>query len=891
MSSVFVNMLLTTIEKSPTEPEIRKSAAELRSLSMFNRLSDSEYNEAIDLAIRTISISVGESHVIETMEHTPWFESYYKDLDKATRWDRYKDYLLYKKHFPNKVIQSMKNNLFKITDLLGNPNGVNFKRKGLIVGDVQSGKTASYIGLMNLATDANYKVIIVLTGTTNTLREQTQLRIEEGLGIGKGHSGVNEILNAQYNFTDPIYLTSVSDDFRTSTKKNFQLSIEATNVPIVLVTKKNSSSLKNIYSWLIEYSKNKNADYIDSSLLLIDDEADFASVNTKDEDEKPTAINGRIRNILELFTKSSYIGFTATPYANIFIDPADDNEMYGQDLFPRDYIYVLGESDEYVGVQSIFSDDEQIANNHRMLVTINPDEVETYLPIKHKKDDPFEHLPRSMKEAINLFLIANVIRDMRGDNNTHRSMLINISRFMTLHEKIKISVSDYLEKIQRDIRVNGKLPYDEALKIKSISFLRETFFKYYAEKLDETLSFQDILFQMNHSIYNIKVGIINSSSKDVDYILHEKTGERIIIIGGFSLSRGLTLEGLIISYYYRNSVMYDSLLQMGRWFGYRNGYADLCKVFMTPKVIKDFKFIALATQELKDDLSSKSRQGLTPKQFGIKVRSGQAGLIITARNKMRTGEKITAQVDFSKDIIETTTISTLEGNSNHHNNQMIKKIVHDNKMRIVNDMYPSNKKNSFGIRGINKLEIIEFIDNFKSDTHNSNFDSELIIKWLRTNDSRKLEKWDIAFVTGEKINPKFDYSCGVTGHSSVRSMVRQFGNSDYRGIYKNGNSRLGSPTDGAYGLNRAQLDSLKQRNKNKKTISQKEYFDQSTDHRPILLIYSVIPKIDGITFSKVEPIPMISLGIPDLGIGKSKHVQYEVNSIYLDSENVEVSDE
>lgn len=891
--NMFSNMLISATANIETEPEIIALAEQLRKgVPAFKDLSDSEYDEAVNLAIETILVSVGENYVIEATKHKPWFEAYYKELSGATRWDRYSDYLLQKKHFPKKVIQSMKESLFKITDLLGDPNGENFKRKGLIVGDVQSGKTANYVGLMNLATDVNYKVIIVLTGTTNTLREQTQLRIEDGLGISKGNKGVKSISNAHYkDFIDPAYLTSFEDDFKTSSKKNFQHSIEATKVPIVLVTKKNSTSLKNIYDWLFEYSKKSNADHINSSLLLIDDEADFASVNTKSEEEKPTAINRKIRDILELFTKSSYIGFTATPYANIFIDPEDDNEMYGQDLFPRDYIFILGESEEYVGVQSIFSDDDDVAVNRRMLVNLNPDEVGTYLPLKHKKLDSFEHLSPSMKEAINLFLIANVIRDMRNSKKSHRSMLLNVSRFMKIHEQIKVAVTEYLDKVKRDIRLNGKLPYEEAIKIPTIGSLKETFEKYYEDNLDPSTTFQEILPNMNDSIYRIKVGVVNADSKDVDYIQNEEEGERIIVIGGFALSRGLTLEGLIISYYYRNSVMYDSLLQMGRWFGYRKGYEDLCRIFMTPKVINDFKFIALATQELKDDLEINSKRGLTPMDFGIKVRSGQVGLIITARNKMRKGEQITAQVDFSKDIIETTTLNLKDGNFNDHNFQMIRAFINENKDKIVSNIYPSDKNEALGIVGVDKSKVIEFIKDYVPEKSSSKFDSELIIKWLRTNDSELLREWDFAFVTGEKKDMKFDYGNGIVGACSVRSLIKASNDLEHEGVYKNGNSRLGSPTDGRYGLSVAQLEKFKGSISKKGTISQKEYFDQIVEHRPIVLVYSVIPKIDGVERIDLEPIPMISLGIPDLGTGKSKKVQYKVNKIYLDFEVPEAGDE
>lgn len=220
----------------------------------------------------------------------------------------------------------------------------------------------------------------------------------------------------------------------------------------------------------------------------------------------------------------------------------------------------------------------------------------------------FTTLAPSMIDAINLFLISNVIRDFRGQTASHRSMLFNVSRFTDMHQRIKVVVNEYLEKVKRDIRLYGKLDLNEALTHDSIISLKSSYEKYYND-LEDNYSFDEILHNMNDSIYRIHTGIVNKDSKEVDYLLNEDEGERVIVIGGFALSRGLTLEGLTISYYWRNSVMYDSLLQMGRWFGYRNGYKDLCKIFMERDVISDFKFIAMATQELKEDLEINLKEG------------------------------------------------------------------------------------------------------------------------------------------------------------------------------------------------------------------------------------------------------------------------------------------
>lgn len=879
----FRNAVFSQIQNVETEPEIIEIAEKLRPIAEPN---DELYKTVLEEALNSIRVNIGNSFKIENEKKIiPWFDSYYKELGH-TRWERYETYLLRNQNFPKKVVQSMKENLSKIIELSGNPNGSNYLRKGLVIGDVQSGKTANYVGLMNLAADVKYKVIIVLTGTTNTLREQTQVRIEEGFGKAGLYRGVSEIdFPEYYGFITPVYLTSREHDFSKNSKKNFQSSVESTVEQVIMVTKKNATSLKNIHDWLVKYSKKKNNNKIDYSLMLIDDEADFASVNTREEDN-PTIINKRIRSILQLFTKSSYIGFTATPYANIFIEPNTDDEMIGQDLFPSDYIYVLGESDDYLGVQKVFNEDPIYPN---ILQHIENSEVDTYLPLKHKKDDIFNSLSPSMKHAINVFLIANTIRDLRGKLNSHRSMLFNVSRFINLHYQIKNTITDYVDDAKRAIRLYSKLPMQEALKVPIIQEIKNSFEKEYLSKTEEDIDFETILKKMNDSIYRIKVVIVNADNKELDYRQDEDEGVRTIVVGGFALSRGLTLEGLMISYFYRNSLMYDSLLQMGRWFGYRNGYNDLCRIYMTEKVIEDFKFIALATKELKEDLQINSKKGLTPLDFGIKVRTGQVGLIITARNKMRSSKDIIARANFSKDIIETTVFSIDEEKFTKPNIELIKELIERNKSKITNEIYPGTKQ-AKGLRDIEKSEIIWFLERYICVNQASKFDSQLIINWLNVNELDILSKWDIAFAEGSQNEIPFNYGNDIIGPSLMRKVYEHGGNPDY---YKNSGSRLGSPSDGRYGLTAEKVEAVKKIHKeidDEKSISQKEYFMKYVDRKPILIIYNIVPTYNEQTIIS-SYLPLISVGIPELDIKQAKYIEYRVNKIYQEIDNPENEEE
>ena len=884
----FINLANDYIhENNYTEKQLDKVIQDLFHIPMYSDFSKEEISFIQDKLRDRLSISYSDSFVVTgSSQHEPWFEEAYGKINDVTRWDRYIKYLRKCKNFSPSVIQDMRKNLFKIIDLLGDPTGNNFRRKGLVVGDVQSGKTANYIGLMNLAADMKYKIIIVLTGTTNTLREQTQQRIYEGMGKANSKDGVNSInINSYSKDQHPVYLTSIEQDFNKNTSTGFQTSVGSTTAPIIIVTKKNTSSLKNIKSWLDDYSKDINKDYIDYSLLLIDDEADFASVNTKDEaeGESPTIINRRIREILELFTKSSYIGFTATPFANVFINPNTEDEMFGQDLFPKDYIYVLGQPSNYIGIHSIFSDsyDDEEENYSDMIEIIDENEMELFLPLKHKKETRFDKIPPVLQEAINLFFIGNVIRDFREDNSKHRTMMINISRFQNVHQRIKDAVIERVTEMIKEIRMYANLPLKEALSYETLKSLRDSYYAYY-DSLKESYDFNDILTNMYKSVKNIEVYIANANNKDLDYA-NSKEGVRAIVIGGFSLSRGITLEGLMISFYYRNSVMYDSLLQMGRWFGYRENYADLCKIFMTEKVVEDFKFISLATEELKEDLEMNLKKNLTPLDFGIRVRSGQAGLMVTARNKMKASDSITAKVNYNNEIISMRKFS-LNKEMNLSNKRLINSFVEKHIDKLSDDLLYT-RDDSIGLRDIDKLEIIDLISEFKS-LPSSLFDSKLIIDWLRGNNHKSLQKWDVAFALvkdGRNNGKEISFSGNIQGNSRTLAVHVM---DEVKQIYRLNKSRLGNPDDGKYGLSREQIDKISTHFGDKN--AQKKYLWSELNRKPLLMVYAISPKVHQTnTLIDTDPILLLSLSIPDLGIGQSKSIEYIVNNVYQDIESLE----
>lgn len=393
-------------------------------------------------------------------------------------WSRYKDYLINHSSISRISINLLDDvTLPDIMNCLGNPNDALDKprlRRGLIIGDVQSGKTATYTGLICKAADAGYKVVILLTGITENLRRQTQERIDEGIiGITLRKEGKIEkyprvgvgLDNKQIKATS---VTSTLNDFVGNCNK-ITMSL-ANNSLVLFVIKKNVSVLQRLYNWLKEQNIDPVKGYVDIPMLLIDDEADNASVNTRKDETDPTRTNKLIRQVCNLFMNSTYVGFTATPFANVFIDPDSVDLMQHADLFPEHFIYALEAPSNYVGADKIFYPEGSYFGNLRYITDIiEPDySSEEYKDLvqnnpevlnsgsfyyKHKKEwDGI--LPDSLREAILCFCLANVVRDARGQGKEPRSMLINMSRFIHVQKVITEHVADWFEKIYNEVRVN-----------------------------------------------------------------------------------------------------------------------------------------------------------------------------------------------------------------------------------------------------------------------------------------------------------------------------------------------------------------------------------------------------------------------------------------------------
>ncbi len=665
-----ISQSLVNSERKSAE-ELRAQIAGLNSLFVGGRLTLDQMEGLARTIEERYAISIGLASVVDDGKFEPWLDDAKKSLDPYY-WNRYKKLLL-AEGLPVDVVTKLDIATEQILSRLGDPNkNVQWDRRGMVVGHVQSGKTANYTGLICKAADAGYRLIVVIAGIHNNLRNQTQERIDEGFigrdtgRLASASKSPRAIGVGQYDDArSPVSLTTSKADFNKIMATNNKSQIDAFRVPVVLVIKKNSRTLKNLIDWLTDNSGKGDQAMIDQPMLLIDDEADNASINTKFSSNMITTINGQIRDLLRIFHRSCYVGYTATPFANIFIDPDQVDDMRGEDLFPKHFIIGLDAPTNYFGGNKVFIDGLPEEGRPEYLRFI--DDNEDVLPLVHKIDLNVTTLPPSLRDAIRAFLIARTIRNLRGQSDKHASMLVNASRFTRVQGLIRNRIHEALQSVIDALRVNG-LRGAKALSDPEIAELNRVFHEEFGAA---GFTWDQVLVAMLDAVAATKVVEVNSGSQTpLDY---SGGGQSVIAVGGYSLSRGLTLEGLTVTWFLRNTKMYDTLMQMGRWFGYRLGYEDLCRIWMPRDAVAWYAHIAEATDELHGELRRMEKAKLTPLDFGLAVRGHPSSLMVTARNKLGSG-RTTVSIGLSSQFVETSRLS-VEGTSLEDNRQNARRFI------------------------------------------------------------------------------------------------------------------------------------------------------------------------------------------------------------------------
>ena len=681
--------------KKRTHSEVLEQAKMFMEASNIKE-TDEEYASILSRAIDLYEIEVGiktfNPYVIAKNKKSNLWVYKKKENIPHSYFDRYKMFLS-NEGFAQKSVDNIEQTCEKILAYCADPeNGTSEKKLGLVVGDVQSGKTANYLALINMAYDYGYKIVVLLAGLTDSLRVQTQKRMDEGV-IGAVSDSIGNVIEycgvglaARDHFAIPF--TNRENDFSDFIQRNLNATINDFKKPVVLVVKKNKKILESVMKRL----KPALQKYETNSILIIDDEADNASISTAKPDDAPTAINRCIRAIFNSFPIATYVGFTATPFANIFINPDDSPE--NRDLFPSDFIVQLNAPDNYFGGRKVFSGLDDIARPIRII----NEEEESFLPVVHKKDDYYYGLSESLKEAIVVFLLNNVVRTLRGHGAKHRSMMINISRFNNMHHQIRDAVQEYIEQLRNVIEQDAGFPKErfirnaEARRMYDI-FCNDHFYdEIKAGNINKQLmpvTWEDIQAGLYDEIKLFEAVIINSSNVKKNRFNYDNypNGARVIVIGGFVLSRGLTLEGLMVSYYSRNAMAYDTLLQMCRWFGYRPKYEDLCRVYLSQVNVDNFNAVLDAVEDLKDQFAEMDRNDKKPSDFGLMVRESPETLgttmLITSRNKLRYTSEIEHHLHYGGVYADTSKLSK-NGDVNKHNIKAFQQFYDSHTFQSIN---------------------------------------------------------------------------------------------------------------------------------------------------------------------------------------------------------------
>lgn len=590
----------------------------------------------------------------------------------------------------------------RVVAQLPNPHGgTDYQCRGLVLGYVQSGKTTNFTAVIAKAADAGYRFFIVLSGIHDALRQQTQDR-----------------LNEQLWRSNPQLWNRLTDegDFRATANVDALLATQDQRV--LAIVKKNGSRLRALKKWLFGARAELLAR---CPVLIIDDEADQASVNTAKLDRQPTLINGLIRDIVNGIPKSAYVGYTATPFANVLMDPTDY-----EDLYPRDFIVDLPRPGIYIGPEAIFGreplefDAEDVGDDGNDFVRSVPiDDLDGLRPKGSATRHTFEpEITDSLDAALRYFLLSTAARRIRGAGNRHATALIHTSQHIDVHERMAGSIALHLRSLSEglakgDTVLLGSLwdQWDsecERVPARDFGLLTVPW-----EEVAEVLP-----------VVAAEAVVITDNSRSLERLSFDDNDPRVIVaVGGNTLSRGLTLEGLSVSLFVRTASAYDTLLQMGRWFGYRSGYADLTRIWMTDEMREWFHHLATVEQEIRYDIERYETQHITPAELGVRIRT-HPKLAITAAAKMRAARR--AEASYSGRRIQTILF-------NHRDQNWLKWNIEAAKALVQNAGVETRRTIRPGITVIGPIpsqQVIDFLRHYRFHENSRDLDSDLISRYI-----------------------------------------------------------------------------------------------------------------------------------------------------------------
>ena len=844
----------------------------------FTALTDEQKHELRAILESSFNITQGRGYSVKS-DFTPWLQERRSEID-FYYWNRLRDYLLDVQILPPNVVSRLDSLSDEILDYCGNPEDDGaWSRRGMVMGHVQSGKTTNYTALICKAADAGYKIIILLAGLTNSLRAQTQQRLDETF-IGRKSifrpdvtdEGLS-ILNYAKERRTPLFGTTRDRDFNRAIAQNYGVTLASLNEPTIFITKKHKGTLENLRDWIRDQNQGER---VPEPLLLIDDEADNASINTSSDPARSTAINAVIREILRLFDRSSYVGYTATPFANIFIDPNSDDEMRGDELFPRNFIKALDPPTNYVGANRLFDEDGDLRSDMIRVIDDHAESLPLVQPVARKHEFPVGGIPPSLLEAIRVFLLTVAVRHLRGDGKKHCSMMINVSRFNDVQANIEGEVYEYLQRLKDSVAVNARSRRKQT--DPRILELRADFQREFS---DSGHSLDEVMSSLHQAMSPVRVVTVNMRGGKLDYEQNRRNGLHVIAIGGLALSRGLTLEGLTVSYIIRNASASDTLMQMARWFGYRGGYEDICRLYL-PEASRDhYDQIHFAIEELDGEIRLMEQLGQTPEDFGLKVRQSPTGIRITAANKMRSASEFKLAQDYSGRHIEGHAI---------YNNESLNGTHRDVVREFVRDIgRPAKVKRSLSWSDVPGRMVTTLISEFTfppvvTDMARISSDRSLLDDYMADRILKELSTWDV-YVPGRAPDERAG-GAWVLGDFELNLRVRRRGIVN-RGVFRiNGSrNRVADPADARFGL----CDDLLEKAQGSGYKGDRKFC--VVRERPLLIVHLFTPGGDRDTAVELcRPAVTLSVCLPKTVVAPVERT-YQVNQVFREAHTREMQAE
>jgi hypothetical protein len=722
-------------------------------------IASDEEIEAAMAAFKAQSAAVKASQAVNTLVDDQDYESWYKgpSNDPQSHWQLLTEVLRHKKSRPwsDDMVRSLDHSSSTVVAHLAPPKSqVPRAVKGLVLGYVQSGKTANFSAVISKAVDEGYKLVVVLAGMHNILRLQTQARLHEEIVVPKESACTT--------------LTKVDEkgDFQKKQFVTANRALGGTDGFTLVVLKKNSAVLRNFNAWLGEASEETLKR---CPTLVIDDESDQASVNTNRPEDDPTAINDHIRSLITRFPIISYVGYTATPFANVLIDASVED-----DLFPKDFLVSLEKPIGYVGTEELFGRD-----------AIEPAGALTGLPVirtipdneaarfsggrKSKASASNDPILSSMIEAFDAFIVGCSARLARNQWKQHMTMLMHTSHLVAQHMVLKDAFDEYVLSLKLDRKEESPELMERLQATWKKDFLPVSSSKTFNAAV--VPPFATIWKNSEKFIERLEIIMENHASEE--RLTYERPDPFWgIVIGGNTLSRGLTLEGLTTSYFVRGSKGYDTLLQMGRWFGYRPDYVDLTRIYVSDDLQSKFYHLATVEQEVRDEIKTMAANRERPRDVGLRIRT-HPSMTVTSNLKMRSAQS--SALTYSASKIQALYMNLKDASLLRSNFQAVVQLLDGIEKYHGKPTAPGfdDLSSCLLYRDISTELILQFIERYNFSAANIRFTAKMISDYIHDlTKAGELTKWSVA-VMSPKTGMPLDLGGGRTVFKVDRSIMKR----------------------------------------------------------------------------------------------------------------------